>query len=652
MEAVCAGQRQVLAEIEKVAPGVPLLALGQTVFWDEPLKSGVILRSRALGFRHRLVAGIHDTDYFAKLPGSRGNSGKFVAMPHNDTTTRDLWSAAGEFSALFGSETIVTRDRLQRSGVKVARISADRPKLLDEATEAFRWRGIVAHGDESWVAADLPLPKLFPVLYETLKWAVEETLECIPTARRKEATEAADRLLAIACDQADIEAHQSLADYYERLLGEAYEFVAGEHVELETTRTSRLLRFNCETAGLPRFRIADTFLRPVTSEHALRAYDEAIEGSEIYPLHRLGTGAIPFDLVVPGHGRGTLRIGSRGIVVMTPKPLFASLKRPITSIHDLAEVVEKKWGRECALIGKAVTLIGMLATEFVFVFHHGASGYVRFSKRLHRRLRELDDDLHFHPILRVRYSAWDALHDTNVWLRLPDPLRDTFGTEELCSSSFSARWKLVAAEQRELINTLATLRRPFDLIQFFQSRFGQAWSTSAEEYTQLRKALDSLNERIRSIKSKKADIANKQRALRKERQELEIKKGQHWRAKIFEKKPSEADFAEREALIAQIGDVTKRLDELKSAWRHLQAEQDAFVQHESVRKAHERRRDIELEAELHRLRLVRSAVIASDGLELAGRRPAAWWFPIVCPDGEWFRCTVENADYCLEDLNS
>src|SRR5688572_24087480 len=110
---------EALAELEKVAPEAPFLALGQTVFWDEPMKGGVALTSKRLGYSRKLVAGVHDTDYFAKLPHGPRQPGKFMVVPHNDTTTKGLWSAAGEFSRLFGSETVVSREILQSAGLRI-----------------------------------------------------------------------------------------------------------------------------------------------------------------------------------------------------------------------------------------------------------------------------------------------------------------------------------------------------------------------------------------------------------------------------------------------------------------------------------------------------------------------------------------------------
>ena len=122
-----------LEELQKLTPDAPFLALGQTIFWDEPMKGGIVLAARRMGYPRRFVAGVHDTDYFAKLGGSRRPIGKYRSLKHNDTTTKGLWSAAAEFSSLFGSETVVTRETLAAAGLKIARLAAIRPDFLDEA---------------------------------------------------------------------------------------------------------------------------------------------------------------------------------------------------------------------------------------------------------------------------------------------------------------------------------------------------------------------------------------------------------------------------------------------------------------------------------------------------------------------------------------
>lgn len=649
VDSSCPSQARVLAELQEMAPDAPFLALGQTVFWDEPLKSGLALTSKKLGYGRKFVAGVHDTDYFAKMPGSKPNGG-YRAFPHNDTTTKGLWSAAGEFSSLLGSETVVSVKLLHAAGLKLAKLVRERPGVLDEATEAWGWRGVASLGAEPTVTAETPIGPLFPVLNETLSWALETSVATIAGRDRAAARALADQLETIVCDTYEVCDQQTLSSFFRRLLPEMYSLTAGEAIDLETTATTELLRFNSSTAKLPRFDLLELFVSPSTRLDARQAYDAAIKGSEIYPLERFGSGAIPFDLVIPGRGRGTIRLGTKAIVVMTPEPQFITLKKPLESAQQMAEAIERKFGPNCTVVGKAVTLIGSLAREFVFVFHEGASSYVTYSADLHRRLAAIGHPLALHPILRIKYEAWDALDQCCTWFELPEPFRRPFGVEDLCSPSFAARWRKVAEEQKQLLARLGEVHRPLDLIRMLSEKVGGSWEKLAHEYEQIHHALDHLNSRIAEIKRQKHEVLEQIRQAKCDRVDAEIRKGNHWRERIFEKQPVEADWEERKRLTAAVEEAIQRRRRLSQEWHKLQAHQDAVVGSAEVQKAHESRRNIELEIEFKRLNLVREAVITSHGLEKSGHRPSAWWFPLVSSDGCWFKETMRKAEYRLEPL--
>ncbi|MGV3614458.1 MAG: hypothetical protein ACO1SV_03900 [Fimbriimonas sp.] len=650
MESNCKPLAEVLEELERVAGDAPFLALGQTVFWDEPMKAGVALAARRLGKPRRLVAGVHDTDYFAKLPSGPRRPGQFRALPHNDTTTRGLWSAAGEFSALFGSETVITRDMLVQGGLRVDRLMQARPGFLDQATEAWHWRGIVSLDEHAPITADVPLKQLMPELRATLDWALDHSIAIVGGQGREIAEHLADELRAAFCEHGE-EPGQTVSDFYERLLPTLYEFCANARVPLETTRTSHLLRFNTSTCDLPRFELANLFVGEATRDAARRAYDTAIRDAHgLYELARFGTGAIPFDLVVPGLGRGTIRIGNRGVVINTPKPQFISLKRPLGSLRELAELVEAKLGTECVLVGKAVALIGMLAREFVFVFHEGASGYVRHSRRMHQLLAEAGHPLRLSPILRVRYDAWSALQVCCSWMRLPELLQRPFGTEEVCAPSLAARWRDVGREQERLLARLGELRRPVELIGFLDETSGGAWRSLASEYAALHARLADLERDLDEVRERRRRLYEEIRSLKRARVEAEEAKGRHWRDRHFEREPGPEDEAERTRLTEAVDAAIRARSAAEARVHELRREQNELVNDPQVRRIHERRRSIELEAELKRLRLIRSATVASRGLEKANLRPSAWWFRLVCPDGLWFRETVDSAEYYLEPL--
>lgn len=381
------------------------------------------------------------------------------------------------------------------------------------------------------------------------------------------------------------------------------------------------------------------------------AYNDALKGSEIYTLERFGAGALPFDVFLPGHGRGTLRLGTRGGLVMCPDPVgFSYKKRPETP-EELAQILQEKFGDGVVLVGKAVSLILMLAREFVFVFHEGASGYVWRSAAIARTLSEAGHGLALHPILRIKYEPWDAMGDCCAWLKLPEPLQRPFGTMELSAPSFAVRWREVAAQQKQRLKVLATLKRPLQLLQNLQETMGGPWSCLATEYESMQKDVEDVSAELRKVKEKKAVVLQAIRTSKAEKNGLFHRKGEHWRARIFEKDPTDQDWADRREIDAEIEHCDS---EIRAGWlsfRVLDDAQKELVGSERMRRIRERRKDIALEAEMVRLRLIREAIVATDGLEHAGHRPAAWWFPLVCPEGSWFRATMAGAEYRLEMLS-
>lgn len=648
MDSFCPSHKLIFEELAKLAPDAPFLALGQTAFWDEPMKAGVALCSRAQGFSRRFVAGVHDSDYFAKHSGA-SKSGGYVILPHNDTTTKDLWSAAGEFSALFGSETVVTRELHLKAGAKLGKVIRERPGMLDEKTTAWGWRGVAYQGDSTPVIAETPFAPLQNTLLKALDWAIDATLDRIPGCQAEEAKLQAERLRSLACDETERADVKTLSDYFRRMLPRLYEFAAGEPVDIETTVTTELLRFNRSTCGQPRFQILDLFLRPESCDEAKTAYNVTLKGSEIYTLDRFGSWAIPFDLVVPGHGRGTIRVAPKAIIIMTPVPLFITTKQPVKNVQDLAAAVERKFGDQCTLVGKAVTLIGMLAAEYVFVFHEGASGYVHHSRAFHQRLGDRAPKLN--PILRVKYNTWDALQECQKWLTLPEPFRRPFGADDLSTQSFAARWRMVKEEQSELLSEISHLRRPMDFVQFLAKKYSTGWSQPARRYAEMHEQLEQLHDQLAALKERKKLVRDRWKAANAQRNQLEHEKGRHWRATIFEKQPVRADLDQRAHFIELIRQTDEAILAIREEWRALDEEQKSLVRAPEILETHRQRRDLELELELKRLRLVHDAVTVSKGLVKAGYRPSSWWFPLLCPDGGWFRWTVSHAEYYLEPLN-
>jgi hypothetical protein len=645
-----ASVRETFESLERVAPGVPLLALGQTVFWDEPLKAGLVMLGDSLGFRVTLTAGVHDTDYFAKLPGGVHARDRFVALPRNDGSTRDFWSAAGEFSSLFGSETPVRRETLAEAGVSLDKIAKGDRAFIDQATEAWGWRGVAMSDSAPLVTREVPLATAFETLQSTFVWALEQTVACLSEQDQIDAArEVANKLRTLTCDTREICPGQTIAEFYECLLPHFHRITTGQPTSATITRTSKLLEFNAETARLPRFSFVDLFLRPETCEIAANAYDDAVRGSEVYTLDRFGTGAIPFDLVIPGQGRGTIRLTSQFLIVMTPEPKFVKLARPVQSIGELAAVTDEAFGN-CVLVGKAITLISMLASEYVFAFHEGASTYVSHTQQLHKLLLAKGINLVAHPILRIGHDAWASLSETATWLRLPEPLRSPFGAEVVSGATFARSWRCVGEQQRKTIQSLGQARSTAALIRTLHEVKGGRWETLAAEYESLRQELSPLEAELNRIRGEIHDAYNRLREIRREWAAVEVERGNQFRKDIFGKEPNTAALEQRDKFLSRIAELRSEKREVRSTLAELRARQATVAAADFALHARERRRAIEREAELARLRCAQEAVMATVGLEKTNRRPSAWWLSVVSPDGSWFDEMIRRVELRLEPL--
>ena len=63
----CCSPREALDALQRLAPDAPLLALGQTIFWDEPMKLALLHWLPTIDPTRRMLFGVHDTDYFARM---------------------------------------------------------------------------------------------------------------------------------------------------------------------------------------------------------------------------------------------------------------------------------------------------------------------------------------------------------------------------------------------------------------------------------------------------------------------------------------------------------------------------------------------------------------------------------------------------------
>jgi len=625
-------------------PDASFLALGQTALWDEPTKAALRLRLDSQWPSAHLLAGVHDTDYFAKLNGFRARAGQHYALvPHNDHKTRALWSAAGEMSRLFGSEDVPTRALLQHeAGVSLKRALAfadDPDALLSELTEAWGWTGILHIGWERQVAAEVPLAELLPTLLEQVRWATEGSA-------------VGATLAGWISSFAQANPSATLPDLYVDLLPRLYGLLLGAPAQnLSTTKTTELLRFNTQTYHLPRFWLVEAFLAPATRGSAREAYDLAVEGGEQYTLDAFGPGARPFDVVVPGRGRGTLRVRADGSVwIDTPDPIHLPGSSVVTSARQLAERLEAALGPDCVLIGKAVALLPMLAAEWVLVFHEGASSYSGRTAQLMgelKRLRAPIPDLH--PILRLRYATWDSLTAvTGVSLSLPPHLAQALGRAHLEADDFSTCWQRGQAWERKRLEELTTLRSPLALMSVL-ARHDRRWCETIDQYELAQAALLAHWAQAAALRDQEHALLAEARTLRAASNALQAAKGADFRARgSVLTDTARAERTQRFDLpLAQ----NRRLDQqLRLKARQLHHERTALERSDAVVALRTTLRQLEAQAEIAKARVAKNALQTVYGLPHTNYRPSAWWFPQVDPSGAWFRQVAQTAELHLEEL--
>lgn len=667
----------ILNRLENDLVGVKLLALGQTVFWDEPMKA--VLR-HVLDERlpdTAMQVGIHDADYFSKIPASLRLSRDWEILPHNDGTTRDLWVATGEISRLFGSETIPSRELLVEHGVQIDKIGKDFPggrsAFVDTVTEAWGWRGLVHVDSGAEVSCCVPLKDALPYLMELLNWGFRESLETLSDSDARRVSGVVDELLAEVQDYADNHPDASVAGMFRDLLPKFYKRLLGyEPRNLEVTTSLDLFRFNRSTAHLSRFKPVGAFLDPAKREVCQSAYDEAVADSDIFTLDRFCEGAIPFDLVVPGQGRGTICLRDGEVVIDADEPIRIPCAACPTDVDGLAAMIEDNVGTDAALIGKAVTLVLMIASEFVFVLNREGSAYIPRCRRMVGLMRERGVSMLFHPILRIGYNTWDALEASDVTFNLPGHLAAAFGQGEITAAEFSDSWRSVVSFQEELLEAIKQLFTTEELLEYLSRHKGESSCARCAEYRDASDFVRNLSERTGPMKEESVRLKGLSHQMKEEVQRLEVEKGEHFRVAI---KPlrdrlwslrgesgREADIntiekriavheSERAEIERRISDTRARSLDSQNRSHELKKEVQAMEKSPEAVAARLALKTIERDAELSRAWLVRDAILTSKGLTYSGHRPAAWWFMLVDPHLNWFRRVVETADFEFEDLD-
>ncbi len=661
--------QNVLETVREQYPSVPFLALGQTVFWDEPAKAvwRRLLDTYLPGAA--LIAGVHDTDYFAKTSAHVADDQKYVALPHDDGQTRDLWSAAGELSALFGSESVPTRAMFLKAGIPFDWLGKNYPggkaALYADKTAAWGWRGIVYTASGSVIAHDIPVLDIKDALLEQIGWGFAESLACLesPDARAHAADVAASVRGWVlefleTCDESC-----RLSDLYQTLLPRFYTLLLGSPpADFSVTASTSLFKFNRATCTLPRFQFIELFLQQRTRPSARAAYNKSVAGLGMYPLDEFGPGAIPFDLVIPGVGRGTIRVAPAALIIETaPLEMFIPTPRRIETLAQLAEVTEAHFGPNAALVGKAITLANMIAAEHLVVFHETASAYTSATQVMNTSLAAHGLPQTLYPVMRLEYPTWDALASVpaSTIFRLPPHLAATFGTETITAPDFAARWRGVSEACRQTLRESRELISPRRLLAYLEDHDGRCWCDLRSEYDRQLDTLKQTAGRSEILRDRIAEHQGETKVWQTERQDLERRKGEDFKRSVQSLRAglpeTQARLDKQTAIRVHAFDepievVRERISATKAMLAEFKRQRRKLERSPEAVAARGRMSEIVRDAQMARLELVRAAFLTLEGLEHTQLRPSAWWLPLVDPTGAWLEAMASGTKARLEPL--
>lgn len=682
---------KVLETIKAHFPDTPYLALGQTVFWDEPTKAVWRRLLDILSPGSEIIAGVHDTDYFAKFTSEihtdrnndttdskRRSNSNFAIVTHDDAMTRGLWSAAGELSSLFGSETVPTRQMFIDNGVPFDALTKGSPvekaKKYSELTTAWGWTGIVRTDAHNIVACEIPVVDFADTLLEQLDWGFNESISCLADTESKErGKRVAEEIKSWINDfLLDCSEYCKLADLYQTLLPKFYRLLLNETPQnLCTTCSRELFQFNPDTCHLPRFKPVGWFLNPETSAIARDAYNQAVSRSGIYPLDIFGPGAIPFDLVLPGTGRGTLFVRDDGVTFqVSPTKIMIISGTPVKSVEELADAVEKAFGHRASLVGKAITLVDMIAAEHLVIFHETASGYTPITRTFNKNLKNAGIEIDLKPIVRLAYPTWDTfgMIESNPTIQLPEHLSQAFRKPRVTVKEFSSEWRSVIDDQHNQLNELKHLHKVKDLMKFYNQREQSNWSDKIKTFENAISYLKSNFKHSLTLSDRIDEHYDELKSFQNQRKDLEHRKGEDWRKSvlplIYQLEAAE-NSDKRNSLQAQIerhmairatafdepiAELRDRIATTKRMISSFRRERKRIERNPEAIAARRTIEQITHEVQTTKLYQVRNAYLTIEGLHHTHLRPTSWWIPMVDSSGKWFEAMVKGTKASFEYL--
>jgi hypothetical protein len=335
-------------------------------------------------------------------------------------------------------------------------------------------------------------------------------------------------------------------------------------------------------------------------------------------------------------------------------------------------VIERQFGPEAILVGKAVAFAAMISSEFIFALNEEGSHYVAQTRTMVRELDRAGIRLELHPALRQKLDVWSALGRCEGDIVLPRHLAAAFGTDCLPFAEFGQSWRSVVQHQQRILRTMRSLTSPEDLMDFLGHEQHKGWLDRVCDYVKAHSLLLKVRSRAEMLRHRAITCRERARQLKREAGQLQREKGEYFRRHI---RPLQERLAELARQGIESGSGVRLLNaRIRRHERDGRAKIERAIQRKlsQARKEEEKQREaragfraletgaearaaratlaaVHHDLEREKLRLVRSALLVMMGLPFTTHRPSAWWIPLVDPSGRWAGACAEGAEFYFEE---
>jgi hypothetical protein len=435
----------------------------QNPSWDASLKLAVLAH---LG--HQARHEVHTADLF-----SRGPEGSTTVQLTHETYRPDgnvtRWTASLEACPFLGRMPISPNELTDR-GVDFGLIAWSQKCDLAKAVAGITagdWVGVSAPSDTR-VAHGISTAEIRDMFPRIRKAMLGDMNQALHPDTHPRVTEVIDRFWNFGSSPMWTETAIGMVQRQLEFMG------AANSVDLTTS---------VDTYRQPS-RLFELFVENYDAARA--AYNRAVKCPGEF-IGTLDEGQLPFYAIV-NHGGNLVRVDldwNRG-----------------DSVESVLRRAAHRYGEVITVLGKSVPHLVEVWMRGPAILPEKGSAYYPKSIRFARFLQEsISEDLGLHPMHRLRFHALNALQKVEAEFRLPEYLREAFGTEWITGREFGEKWWDAQKAARERANALTGkfMQNEASKLVTALCELGVIGAHARDEYLRLEQYVRNTNAKVGTI---------------------------------------------------------------------------------------------------------------------------------------------------------